>query len=359
MTNSPSLLAELAPWFIQPLEDRGTDALAYIFAKSSGCMMQLNRLLRDGGFRPAPITEIGPQIAVGPRSRPDLVGCDEAHSQRLIVESKFWAPLQPAQAPRYVDALAADGQGVLLFIVPRKRFDEIWPKITAQLRARTAGLTLSEGETDADTDMWRAEIVTAGEQPNHGLMMVSWLYLLNQLNAGAETTSVQSDIHQLIGLAQRQEDEGFGPLTPDAGTAEFAERDTELRRMVYEAVDRGRGEGWLITEGLRASPRWDGYGRYACVSGTKTILRLGVEYSDELYARTPTWVSVHASYFANPERPPRRLRGSAGGALVALHRARDRGRLRDRSGRPGRATAYHRRLSALVPRGPMLIAARR
>lgn len=313
MTNSPSLLAELAPWFIQPLEDRGTDSLAYILTKSAGCMTQLNRLLRDGGFQPAPITKVATQIAVDPRSRPDLVGRDEARSQRLIVESKFWAPLQPAQAPRYVDALATDGSGVLLFIVPRKRFDEIWPKITAQLQAPGAGLTLSEDETDAYADIWRAEIVTEGEQPNHGLMMVSWLHLLNQLNAGAETTSVQSDIHQLMGLAQRQEDEGFGPLTPDAGTAEFAELDDELRRIVYEAVDRGRGEGWLIADGLRASPRSDGYGRYARVADKKTILRLGVEYHDELFERTPTWVSVHASYFANAERPPDGFEGPLAG----------------------------------------------
>ena len=74
---------------------------------------------------------------------------------------------------------------------------------------------------------------------------------------------VASDIRQLRGLAQRQDDEAFQPMK----TAEFSpsvpRRLQGLNRLIDDVVDsRGCPEGWMSVEGFRATAQRDGYGRY-------------------------------------------------------------------------------------------------
>ena len=102
MAESKSLLAHLTPSFYRPIEDRGTDGLAYILNKSAACRGALDGLLRDGEFRPQSISRVETQVMDDSRSRPDMVGYDKDGKRRLMVEAKFWAPLQPCQGPRYL-----------------------------------------------------------------------------------------------------------------------------------------------------------------------------------------------------------------------------------------------------------------
>ena len=124
MTANQSLLARLSPWFYEPIEDRGTDALAYILNRSDACREALDAMLRDGEFELPQIVNVDTQDRRSLHSRPDIVGYDREDKRRLMVEVKFWAVLQPDQAGRYYEMLEKRGPGVLLFICPEKRIND-------------------------------------------------------------------------------------------------------------------------------------------------------------------------------------------------------------------------------------------
>ena len=96
------------------------------------------------------------------------------------------------------------------------------------------------------------------------LILVSWPMLLDRLAANVPPDSlVAADIGQLLGLAQREDDEAFQPIN----TAEFSpsvpRRLQWLNRLIDDVVDsRGRPERWMSVRHLRAVGQRDGYGRY-------------------------------------------------------------------------------------------------
>lgn len=92
MDTNNTLLAHLMPWLHRPIEDRGTDALAFILSKSETCLKVLNEFLETDESNPEPVERVCTQLAVDAKSRPDLIGFDSGGRKNLIVESKFWAP---------------------------------------------------------------------------------------------------------------------------------------------------------------------------------------------------------------------------------------------------------------------------
>ena len=288
MAESKSVLAHLMPSFYQPIEDRGTDALAYILNRSANCRGALDGLLRDGDVRLNPITRVETQVIDDPRSRPDMVGFDGESARRLMVEVKFWAILQPRQAWRYYQKLEKSGPGVLLFICPKSAVKYYWPQVCDQLeKDEEKPVPLERCETFDGTR--RAHVVGA----NRHVLMVSWELLLDRLAAVALDFEVRSDIHQLQGLVQRLNDEAFPPLT-DKSASDFAARDADLRKMVRDAVGRGKEEGWLNLDGLAFGDTEWYYRRFFSVVGVTNPpwLAVGIEYQQDLYERTPLWVSI-------------------------------------------------------------------
>jgi hypothetical protein len=60
---------------------------------------------------------------------PDLIGLDSTGAERLFVENKFWAGLTENQPAGYFERLPATGSGVLVFIVPSRRFAMVWTEL--------------------------------------------------------------------------------------------------------------------------------------------------------------------------------------------------------------------------------------
>lgn len=301
MAESKSLLAHLTPWFYRPIEDRGTDALAYILDQSAACRAALDGLLRGGDFSPEPLLHLNTQVQYDDgKSRPDMVGYDSSHTERLLVESKFWAGLQPKQVSRYFGILeeAADGPGVLLVICPENRAMYLWPEVKADMEE--GGRELKPFGSLGGTR--RAEVVNSDKH----LVMASWEVLLDRLDAVAETFEIRADIHQLRGLVQRQNDEAFPPLTPEMSAHSFEILDTYFRRMVRDAIGRGRREDWLSTKGLRWGVTKQHRRRFFSVVGVANPpwLALGIEYRQELYERTPLWVSIWRKHSPKVHLPP-------------------------------------------------------
>lgn len=297
MDSEQTLLSHLMPWLHSPIEDRGTDALAFILTRSEACRRELTQFLREDNFEPEPIERVRTQIAVDAKSRPDLIGFDSRGRINLIIESKFWAPLQPRQAPRYLKQLDADGPKTLLFLCPGTRIESLWKEVCAQLQS--CGHTVTDKLSDDQGSVRRSDV----DLPLTQVVMTGWGHLLATLAKADLDPADESDINQLRGLAKRQEDEGFVPLTDEMTKPDWQKRDAHFRRMCDEAVFFGRSSGWLNTDGLTVAKTTRRYGRYCRVDGTDTVLRLGVEYTAELFDQSPIWISSKESYYKGGADP--------------------------------------------------------
>ena len=258
MVQESTLLAYLVPRLTSRGEDTATDALAFILNKSPACREALDLLLRDGNFNPGPLTNFQTQVTYEDGSRPDMVGYDQEGGKRLLVESKFWASLLQGQASGYFGQLEEKGPGVLTFIAPGSRIETLWGEIRRQMETGPDGVQLEAVETTEQ--MRRARISESDKR----LMLISWTMLLDRLAGAAPTDSaVASDIQQLRGLAQREDDEAFKPINLEELGPSLARRVQWLNRLIDDVVDgHGVRDSWMSIRGLRATPQRDGYGRY-------------------------------------------------------------------------------------------------
>ena len=123
------------------------------------------------------------------------------------------------------------------------------------------GFKLEAVETSSQ--MHRARVMGPDKQDKR-LLLVSWPLLLDRLAAaGPPDSLVASDIRQLRGLAQREDDEAFQPIKPAELSPSVPRRLQWLNRLIDDVVDsRGCPEGWMSVESFRATAQRDGYGRY-------------------------------------------------------------------------------------------------
>lgn len=293
MAESQSLLAHLTPWFYQPIEDRGTDALAYVLNSYQDCRTALKELLQDADNPLPPIAKVTTQVIDDLQSRPDMIGCDEPGERRIIAEVKFWAIMQPDQAGRYYEKLAESGPGLLLFICPEQRIHDLWGEVEGQLRNREPSILLG---TVVETEGMRRAPVS---DKDRSVVMVSWRLLLNHLANAATDFEAQSDIHQLRGLVRHQNTQAFQPIDTDAPAAALLRRETKLRRLIADAKRTGLDEDWLSTEGLAGGGRR----RYFSIKGASPPW-LTLEIRDgERFDRTPIWVGVRNEDWKDRDLP--------------------------------------------------------
>ena len=309
MPKELTLLAYLVPRLTNRVEDMATDALAFILNKSPACRDALGLLLREGegSFRLDTLASVNTQVTYTDGSRPDMVGYDRKGGKRLLVESKFWATLLEGQASGYFEQLDDKGPGVLLFIAPATRLEILWGEITRQMESGPARIRLEEIETPSQ--MRRAKVAGPDYQDKR-LTLVSWPMLLDRLAACVHPDSqVASDIRQLRGLAQREDDEAFQPISKAELSPSVPRRLRWINRLIDDLVDsRGVKLGWMSTEGVRATARRDGYGRYfrfrtATGEVIPGYLFLGVNY--RLWATngdTPLWLRIYEDVPVSPDR---------------------------------------------------------
>ena len=263
MPQESTLLAYLVPRLTNRAEDTATDALAFILNRSPACRGALNLLLREGeeSYHLDALSSFETQVTYKDGSRPDMVGYDQEGGKRLLVESKFWATLREGQASSYFDQLEGTGPGVLLFIAPASRLEILWGEITRQMESGSEEVRLEAVETSGQ--MRRVSVLGADYKEKR-LQLISWPLLLDRLAAAIPPDSlIASDILQLRGLAQREDDEAFQPIDTAELSPSVPRRLQWLNRLVDDVVDsRGCLEGWMSLEGSRSSAVRDGYGRY-------------------------------------------------------------------------------------------------
>ncbi len=281
MSDHDTLLAYLVPKLTGGVEDAATEALAYILNKSASCRESLAELI---GIDVGDLGRVETQVIAPDQSRPDLVWFDGDNERRVIVEAKFWAGLTENQPKAYIEQLPETEKSVLLFLVPEVRINTLWH--TINIRAGGDGIQL---ETVGSSSRVPTAEVSGTEQR---LIMVSWTRLLNGMLSVAENSEISADIIQLLGLAQRQDEEAFLPLHAEELGPAFARRIKGIVRLIEDAVvARGARQGWINISGLSTSSLGYGYGRYFRFSEADEVWRLCLDYNQwATGGETPLWL---------------------------------------------------------------------
>ena len=290
MGNESSLLAYLVLRLSRG-ENTATDALAFILNKSEACRGALDSLMSEQGFNLEPIARFETQVTHEDGSRPDMVGYDRDGHKRVLVESKFWAPLQDGQASRYFGQLEQPGPGLLLFIAPGSRIETLWPEIRRQMET---GEHPAQLQFEEILDRMRRARVASSE---NRLMLVSWDLLLERLAAAVPADSqVASDIQQLRGLVEEQDLEAFQPLQREELSPSLARRVLSLERLINDVVARGDDRDWM-SQGKSIRYEEMCFGRYFGLrDGHGDDMWLGAAFW--MWARradTPLWLWIDSS----------------------------------------------------------------
>ena len=283
--NRQTLLAKLAPLFGAQTENLAVEALGHILSGSKPARRAVSDVLRAGGADIGQVVQVRTQATGKDGARPDLVGFDERGAERLLIEAKFWAGLTRNQPVTYLKRLASDGGDpcALLFVAPVARQEPLWNELF-RLAGGVGRLPIRREDA---TELRSAEV-----DDSTFLVLTSWGNLLHRMAAqvgAAGESHTETDIRQLQGLAEQQDDEAFLPLRPEEFGPEFPRRLRNLRGLVDDATDRAREKEIVGTEGMRVTPQVDGYGRYVRM-GDQTPW-FGIHYGLWAGTRpTPLWL---------------------------------------------------------------------
>ena len=182
-------------------------------------------------------------------SRPDMAGYDTNKVKRLLVEAKFWASLLEDQASGYARQFEHPGPATLLFISPELRIPTLWAEIERQMEEQSS-LEL----IDSAPGVRRARVIwTELSDTELQLLLVSWIRLLDRMDARTDEDGVRSDIRQLRGLAERLDAEAFLPVHSEDLSPDFGRRVVGYNQLVDDVVARGVPGGWMDIKGMQAT----------------------------------------------------------------------------------------------------------
>lgn len=244
MAVDSTLLAYLVPRVTHSTENTAIEALGYILSRSEACRGALRDVLRSGGAEVGPIARVETEVSDEKGGRPDLAGFDDHGRERLLIEVKFWAGLQPGQPNAYLKRLIrsdASGPSALLFVAPAARLETLWDEV---LRRANAG----EIEVSGAPDL-KSAVIGGGECR---LILTSWAALLGAMAVRASAagdSATALDIRQLLGLANRMDEEAFLPIQSEELGPNIPRRLLGLPRLVDDAIARGREAQWITKDG--------------------------------------------------------------------------------------------------------------
>jgi hypothetical protein len=154
--------------------------------------------------------------------------------------------------------LPTDREGMVLFVAPEGRYEELWRELVA--RCQREGLELRD-ETGEPPD-WHS----ARTSETSRLAYVSWPFALDRLEGRLEEAGLDRGAHevwQLRGLCQRLSE----PIRLGEDPPGSERRKVQLRSIVDEVVKRLVERGDFAIKGYRATPGPYDYRRYGTLSG--------------------------------------------------------------------------------------------
>ena len=279
-------------------ENLAVEALGHILSGSEAARSALAEVLQAGGAKVGEVAQVRTQDAGEGGARPDLAGVDQDGEDRVLIEAKFWAGLTENQPGGYLRRLESAPQpSALLFVAPAKRTDVLWAELCRQLSKSASDVAL---DSHRDADGLRSATVGTGRY----LMLTSWRSLLGCMATKASAAAdshTETDIHQLQGLAEQQDEEAFLPLRQEELGPQLPRRVIDLTGLVDDAVNRANQTEWASTTGSKMGGTATSYGvglrflRAETVFG-KAVMFLSVEY--RFWAQcghTPLWLSFWKS----------------------------------------------------------------
>ena len=348
----PTLLEALAlaSPFRGRTEDIAVEALGHILSTSEAARATLSDVVDTGGAQVGPIVRMRTQVTGKKSARPDLAGFDESGLERVLIEAKFAAGLTENQPVAYLKGqwLRLAGVDVWFGI----HFDRwvrsptallwLWFRRELLQARRETGIALEPLRSRKPQELFDDDeggLLVPVPLPLKvgsdalGATVTAWR---DSLALGAELSDVErrkyeamlepvldamvarlEEVRQLLrGTSRRRDTKRNGAVTParrsgraSAAAAagmrkDFPRRVGSLRRLVDDATDRGRGEGWADTSGFRATSQRSGCGRYLRLGRVaRAEVWFGIQFWGWLQRPpTPLWLSFTSNSLQRRER---------------------------------------------------------
>ena len=279
--SSPTVLAHVA-WMLRgSFEDLAVEALGYIPNCSETARDALSEVLAEGGPEVSSFGTVETQATEETGATPDLACLDSEGEKPVLIEAKFDAPLTKNQPVEYLRHLPTDRSSVLLVVAPERRLKWLWEEMSGLVR--DAG-DLEFGEGIASESLKRASVGNG-----RTLMVVSWKYLLDRiaLRAGEKTEEATlRSVRELQGVVEYEDLNAF--VAPSKELAELDEKNKgRFKKLIDEAIAKGRNEEWANTEGYGVGGGVTGYVRYFAIGDVSMWfgydLRMWEQYGGPLW----------------------------------------------------------------------------
>ena len=294
MNTADTLFGHLALRFSSHPENLATEALLYLLNNSRHANDFFGRFLSGFENDFPTITRFNSQVSSDENTIPDLVATDIAGNSVFIVENKFWAELPPNQPLGYLSLLSAEIPSALFFVCPEMRL----PILEAEL----AHLVSNSGEYPDHRNVLKTEDLTVTSlTKTMFLAVVSWRRLLADLEMLLDPITERTlvdDLHQLRGLCEQMDGEGFIPLrTNETGNVEIPRRVMDYSELIDQIVNELREHGDVSTDGLVRSSTTEFTGRYIHIRkrdefGGLLALHFGAWRK---FGRSPIWLNFNSS----------------------------------------------------------------
>jgi len=296
-----SLFGHLAFGFSNSPENLATEALCFILNRSETANKAFVRFISQTKATLPSNLKFETQIHISGNSsgvpeernisgdfRPDFVGKDNSNKHVVIGEVKFGAALTDNQPVTYLKRFTESS--VLVFIAPSRRLSLLWPELIR--RCKEAGL--EPQQTIIVDDEFKTTIID--KYPI--LALTSWRRVVNSIQHAVETdgdTETLSDIMQLQGLCNRMDQTAFLPVHSDELTSNVGKRIIQYCDLVDEITEQLVENGVANLQGLRATPKRKGYGRYMRIYGHECMFQVNFDLWST-NRETPLWLSIKKRY---------------------------------------------------------------
>jgi len=183
-----SLLAHIVHGYCSQVENIASDSLHFILENSPSVRKAFFSYLETFRIDLPSSAKIRKQIQDVDRNQPDLSVYEDG-KPLVYLEAKFGASLTDNQPVGYWNQLSKNSNGLLLFIVPKRRVNDLWKELVDRLHSVEADLDEQENK------------VSLHHHPFLKIMAItSWEELLDILVAGVDEKSEKeaaSDLYQL------------------------------------------------------------------------------------------------------------------------------------------------------------------
>jgi hypothetical protein len=280
-----ALFGHLVSRFSTHPENLATEALAFIVNRSATMREELRSLFGRTGIELPQLARFRSQAGDDQGNIPDLIGLDSTGAEWLFIENKFWAGLTENQPAGYLERLATKDSGLLVFIVPSRRFAIVWTEL-----ARSA---MNRGTHLPNPEQLAGDLLFTRLTPSTALAATTWSAVLNSLEAVARASgeiSSAADIAQLRSLCDVMDTDAFLPVRVEELTnLEVPRRLVGLADLIRDLSEQAVAMGIADSKGVRPTHGWYSAGQYLKIGPAGAWL--GIDHKNwSRYGIGPLWV---------------------------------------------------------------------